>query len=119
MIAGFGSFVGHLFPLWLRFKGGKGVATYIGVLAALAWPAALVFAAVWLVIAVVTRYSSLAALLASAATPLVLWLNDNLGGAMLFVVLTVLVWITHRTNIARLLAGTESKIGKKEPVQAA
>jgi glycerol-3-phosphate acyltransferase PlsY len=119
MIAGFGAFVGHLFPLWLRFKGGKGVATYIGVLAALAWPAALVFAAVWLVIAVVTRYSSLAALLASAATPLVLWLSDNLGGAILFVVLTVLVWITHRTNIARLLAGTESKIGKKEPVQAA
>jgi glycerol-3-phosphate acyltransferase PlsY len=112
ILAGLGAFLGHLFPVWLGFKGGKGVATYIGVLLALAWPAVLAFAAIWLAVAALTRYSSLAALVASAATPVVLWLLDDRQEAQLFVLLTVLVWFMHRGNIARLLTGTEGKIGK-------
>ena len=110
LLAGFAAFLGHLCPVWLRFKGGKGVATYLGILLALAWPAALVFALVWLAIAAVTHYSSLAALIASAATPPALWLLDHRLEAELFVVLTVLLWFMHRANIARLVKGTEGKI---------
>jgi acyl phosphate:glycerol-3-phosphate acyltransferase len=112
VIAGLGAFLGHLFPAWLKFKGGKGVATYLGILAALAWPAALAFAAIWLAVAALTRYASLASLIASAATPVVLWLNDDRLEAQLFLVLTILVGIMHRENIARLVNGTESRIGK-------
>jgi acyl phosphate:glycerol-3-phosphate acyltransferase len=111
--AALGAFLGHLFPIWLGFKGGKGVATYIGILIALAWPAAIAFCLVWLAIAALTRYSSLAALVASAATPVVLWLIDHPPDAKLFAVLTVLLWIMHRRNIARLASGTEGKIGAK------
>jgi glycerol-3-phosphate acyltransferase PlsY len=107
-----GAFLGHLFPVWLGFKGGKGVATYIGILIALAWPAALAFCLIWLAVAALTRYSSLAALVASAATPFVLWIIGNKSAAMLFAVLTVLVWIMHRANIGRLINGTEGRIGK-------
>jgi acyl phosphate:glycerol-3-phosphate acyltransferase len=110
VIAGLGAFLGHLFPVWLKFKGGKGVATYLGILAALAWPAALAFAAIWLAVAALTRYASLASLI--AATPVVLWLNDDRLEAQLFLVLTILVGIMHRENIARLIHGTESRIGK-------
>jgi len=110
--AALGAFLGHLFPVWLGFKGGKGVATYIGILIALAWPAAIAFCLIWLAVAALTRYSSLAALVASAATPFVLWMLGNVSAAMLFAVLTVLVWIMHRANIARLIDGTEGKIGK-------
>ena len=117
VIAGLGAFLGHLFPVWLKFKGGKGVATYLGILIGLAWPAALAFAAIWLAVAALTRYSSLASLLACAATPVVLWLNDDRLEAQLFIVLTILVCIIHRANIARLVNGTESKIGKP-PVPA-
>jgi acyl phosphate:glycerol-3-phosphate acyltransferase len=106
-----GAFLGHLFPVWLRFKGGKGVATYIGLLLALAWPAAIVFCVIWLAVAVVARYSSLAALIASTATPFVLWGLGEATPARLFALLTALLWIMHRANIARLLAGTETKIG--------
>ncbi len=113
LIAGLGAFLGHLFPVWLKFKGGKGVATYIGVLIGLAWPAALIFCAIWLVVAFATRYSSLAALVASALTPLALWLFGSPAAAALFLALTVLLWIMHRANIARLLAGSEGKIGAK------
>ena len=113
VLAGIGAFIGHLFPVWLRFKGGKGVATYIGVLLALAWWAALVFGVIWLVVAALTRYSSLAALVASAATPLILWLDTDLQEAQIFLLLTVLIFIMHRANIARLLKGTEGKIGKR------
>ncbi|MBN8920581.1 MAG: glycerol-3-phosphate 1-O-acyltransferase PlsY [Rhizobiales bacterium] len=109
--AGVGAFVGHLFPVWLGFKGGKGVATYLGVLAGLAWPAGLAFAAAWLGTAAAFRYSSLAALVASAITPAVLWALGAPRIALLYVVLTIAVWITHRANIARLLAGSETKIG--------
>jgi len=114
VLAGLGAFLGHVFPIWLRFRGGKGVATYVGVLVALAWPAALGFAAIWAVVAGLTRYSSLAGLLASAATPAILWFNEDRQEAQLFLLLTVLVWIMHRANIARLAGGTEGKIGKRE-----
>ncbi|HEX9320863.1 MAG TPA: glycerol-3-phosphate 1-O-acyltransferase PlsY [Xanthobacteraceae bacterium] len=112
LIAGLGAFLGHLFPVWLKFRGGKGVATYLGVLLGLApWPGAAAFAAIWLAVAGLTRYSSLAALVASAATPAVLWANDDRQEALWFVLLTVLVFVMHRSNIARLLSGTEGKIG--------
>ena len=113
LAAGLGAFLGHLFPVWLSFKGGKGVATYIGVLLALAWPAAFIFGAIWGAVAAIFRYSSLAALVASALTPLVLWLLGQPEAAVLFVPLTVLLWIMHRANIRRLLDGSEGRIGAK------
>jgi glycerol-3-phosphate acyltransferase PlsY len=111
--AALGAFLGHLFPAWLKFKGGKGVATYIGVLLGLYWPCALIFCAIWLAVAFVFRYSSLAALAASALTPPALLLLGKPGAAALFLLLSALLWIMHRANIARLLAGTEGKIGAK------
>jgi len=113
LAAGLGAFLGHLFPVWLKFKGGKGVATYIGVLIGLYWPAALIFCAIWLIVALVSRYSSLSALIASALTPASLYLLGQPTTAALFLVLTVLLWIMHRANIARLLAGTEGRIGAR------
>jgi acyl phosphate:glycerol-3-phosphate acyltransferase len=114
IIAALGAFLGHLFPVWLGFKGGKGVATFIGLLLGFgAWTALSAFAVLWLAIAALTRYSSLAALVASAATPAVLWWSGNRPEAQLFLLLTALLWIMHRANIARLIAGTESKIGGK------
>ena len=112
IVAGFGAFVGHLFPVWLGFKGGKGVATFIGVLLGFSWIAVLIFAAIWAAIAAATRYSSLSGLLACAATPAMLWWLGLAIPARLFLVLAVLVFIMHRANIARLIAGTESKIGQ-------
>ena len=111
LAAGLGAFLGHLFPLWLGFKGGKGVATYIGVLLALAWPGVIVFVVVWALVAAVTRYSSLSGLTASVAATAFLWWSGDGRTASLFVVLTALLWITHRGNIARLIDGTEGKIG--------
>jgi glycerol-3-phosphate acyltransferase PlsY len=113
MLAALGAFLGHLFPVWLKFRGGKGVAVYIGVLLGLFWPAALLFCAVWLLIAVITRYSSLSALIASLVTPILLWWLGHLALAALFAALTLLVFYAHRENISRLLAGTEGKIGQK------
>jgi glycerol-3-phosphate acyltransferase PlsY len=113
LAAGLGAFLGHLFPIWLKFKGGKGVATYIGLLVGLHWPAALLFCAIWAAVAAVSRYSSLAALIASAFTPLGLWFFGLPGVAGLFLLLTVLLWIMHRANITRLLDGSEGKIGAK------
>jgi len=109
--AGLGAFLGHLFPVWLRFKGGKGVATFIGLLIAFAWPVALGFGAIWLAVAAATRYSSLSALVASAATPALLWASGDPREAGLFAVLAALLWVMHRANIARLIAGVEGKIG--------
>ncbi len=109
--AAFGAFLGHLFPVWLRFKGGKGVAVFIGLLIAFAWPIALGFCAIWLAVAAATRYSSLSALIASAATPAMLWYFGDPREAALFAVLAALLWIMHRANIGRLLAGAEGKIG--------
>jgi acyl phosphate:glycerol-3-phosphate acyltransferase len=111
--AALGAFLGHLFPVWLNFRGGKGVATYIGVLLGLAWPAAIVFCAIWLAVAALTRYSSLAALIASAVTPAFLWWQGNLVIAEAALLLSALLWIMHRANIARLLRGDESKIGSR------
>jgi glycerol-3-phosphate acyltransferase PlsY len=110
LLAGLGAFLGHLFPVWLKFQGGKGVATFIGVLIGLAWKAALVFGLIWLAVALLTRYSSLAALVASVATVVFLWFVGNLPDAGLFGVLTVLTWAKHHANIRRLMAGTEGKI---------
>jgi acyl phosphate:glycerol-3-phosphate acyltransferase len=113
MIAGLGALLGHVFPVWLKFRGGKGVATYIGVLLGLFWPAAAMFGAIWLTVAFATRYSSASALAASFATPIFLWLFGHLALASLFAVLTLLLFWTHRENIKRLQAGTEGKIGQK------
>jgi glycerol-3-phosphate acyltransferase PlsY len=111
LIAGLGAFLGHVFPVWLNFKGGKGVATYIGLLIGVYWPAALIFCGIWLVVAFLSRYSSLSALVASALTPGALYFFGEHGPAALFLLLTVLLWIMHRGNIARLMSGTEGKIG--------
>src|SRR5437667_3045790 len=112
MAAALGAFLGHLFPVWLKFKGGKGVAVYIGVLLGLFWPAAAVFGAIWLTTAFTTRYSSLAALVASVVTPLFLWWFSLPALASLFAVLTMLLFYMHRENIKRLQAGTEGRIGE-------
>jgi glycerol-3-phosphate acyltransferase PlsY len=113
MLAGLGAFLGHLFPVWLNFKGGKGVAVYIGVLIGLFWPAAVVFCVVWLAVAAISRYSSLSAFVASVVTPIFLWWFGHPALAALFAVLTLLMLWAHRENIARLQAGTEGKIGQK------
>jgi glycerol-3-phosphate acyltransferase PlsY len=113
MAAALAAFLGHLFPVWLGFKGGKGVATYIGLLLGFGfWLALAAFCVIWLVVAASSRYSSLAALTASAATPALLWWNAGAAAASLFLLLSVLLWFMHRANIARLLGGTEGKIGK-------
>ena len=111
--AGFGAFIGHLFPIWLGFRGGKGVATYLGVLIGLAWQVALIFAAAWLLMAIVFRYSSLAALTAAIVVPVALWFYATPPIAGLFAAMSVLVFIKHRANISRLLAGTEGRIGAR------
>ena len=113
ILAGLGAFLGHLFPVWLGFRGGKGVATYLGLLLAFSLPAALVFGAIWLGTAALTRYSSLSALLASLASPVALAGFGEWQAAELFLALTVLVYLKHLPNIHRLLAGTESRIGRK------
>ena len=113
LVAAFGAVLGHVFPVWLSFKGGKGVATYIGVLLALSWPAVLMFAVAWAATAALTRYSSLAGLLASAAAVAFIWWQGDPTLTMLFLVLTALLWVMHRANIARLISGTEPKIGKR------
>jgi acyl phosphate:glycerol-3-phosphate acyltransferase len=113
IIAALAAFLGHLFPVWLRFNGGKGVATYIGLLAGLFWPTAIFFCAIWAATALATRLSSASALLASLLTPILLLFVANGAVAALFAVLTVLLWWRHAENIRRLLAGTETKIGEK------
>jgi acyl phosphate:glycerol-3-phosphate acyltransferase len=112
MLAALGAFLGHLFPVWLKFRGGKGVAVYIGVLLGLFWPAAVVFCLVWLATAFTSRYSSLSALVASVVTPLFLWWFGHAALASLFAVLTLLLFYMHRENIKRLQAGTEGRIGQ-------
>src|SRR6201995_3717769 len=112
MLAALGAFLGHLFPVWLNFKGGKGVATYIGVLLGLLGAAALVFGVVWIAVAAISRYSSLSSLTASFITPILLQAFGHLALAALFVVLTLLLFYMPRENIKRLLAGTEGKIGQ-------
>ena len=114
LVAGFGAFLGHVFPVWLTFRGGKGVATYLGVLLGLSWPVAIGFALVWLAMAAIFRISSLAALTATLLTPVALFLTGRHAAALLFTLLTVLAWIRHADNIRRLAAGTESRIGERK-----
>lgn len=111
--AGLAAFLGHLYPVWLGFKGGKGVATYIGVLLGLVPWMVLVFAAIWLAMAKLSRYSSLSALVATVVVPVVLYATGHEKVALLFAVMTLITWVKHRANIKRLLAGTESRIGDK------
>ncbi|WP_292529234.1 glycerol-3-phosphate 1-O-acyltransferase PlsY [Methylocystis sp.] len=113
MIAGFAAFVGHIAPVWLQFKGGKGVATFVGVLFGLSWPTALIFCVVWLSVAALSRYSSLAALTASAAAPLALLMFGQRGEAVVVTIMTAIVYYRHRDNITRLRAGAETRIGQK------
>ena len=113
MLGGLGAFLGHLFPVWLKFRGGKGVAVYIGILIGLIWPAAILFCLIWLALAFALRYSSLSALTASVITPIVLWLIGHTALATLFAALTLLLIYMHRENIKRLMAGNEGKIGQK------
>jgi len=114
LIAGFGAFIGHLFPVWLRFKGGKGVATYIGVLLGVAWMMAVIFGAIWLTVAAIFRFASLAGLTATVATPIILYALDEQKAALLFAILSTLVWIKHRANISRLVSRMEPRIGQKQ-----
>ena len=113
MLAALGAFLGHLFPVWLKFRGGKGVAVYIGVLIGLFWPGALFFCLLWLATAVTSRYSSLSALVAAFITPIFLWWFGQPALAALCAVLTLLLFYMHRENIHRLQAGTEGRIGQK------
>jgi len=114
LAAGFGAVLGHNFPVWLGFRGGKGVATTIGTLLAVAWPVGLGVCGVWLVVAAVTRYSSLAALLSALAAPGLAWLLTGDGQLVQFsAILAALLWLRHRENILRLLRGEESRIGRK------
>ncbi|HEX4158871.1 MAG TPA: glycerol-3-phosphate 1-O-acyltransferase PlsY [Rhizomicrobium sp.] len=113
VIAGFGAFIGHVFPLWLRFRGGKGVATFFGVLLALAWPAGLLALATWLAVAAIFRISSLSALTAAALAPTYMMLFGTPLYAMLALLLAILIFATHRENLRRLFAGREPRIGAK------
>lgn len=113
LIAGLAAFLGHIFPVWLGYKGGKGVATYIGVVGGLVWPGALIFCGLWLATAFTTRYSSLSALVASVATPVVLLALGYRPEALLALLMTLLLLWKHAANIRRLLAGEEPKIGAK------
>ncbi|MBB4102830.1 glycerol-3-phosphate 1-O-acyltransferase PlsY [Allorhizobium borbori] len=113
LVAGFFAFLGHLFPVWLGFKGGKGVATYIGVLLGVMPWTVLVFAVIWIGCAKLTKYSSLSALVATLVIPVVLWILPEHAFAMTMAAMTIISWVKHKDNIKRLLAGTESKIGQK------
>nr|WP_280924033.1 glycerol-3-phosphate 1-O-acyltransferase PlsY [Ciceribacter sp. S153] len=113
LLAGFAAFIGHLFPIWLGFKGGKGVATYIGTLLGVAPLMVLVFAIVWLSIAYLSRYSSLSALVATLVIPVVLWILGAQEASLVTSAMTVITYWRHKPNIERLIAGTESKIGQK------
>ena len=112
LAAGLGAFVGHLFPVWLNFKGGKGIATFAGISLGYSWAVLLPFAVTWLLTAYLTRYSSLAALVAVIVTTLTIFLLGQFALGGLYLVLSGLVFYAHRTNIARLRAGTESRIGQ-------
>jgi len=113
LLAGLGAFLGHLFPVWLKFKGGKGVATYIGVLIGLYWPLALLFGAVWLITAFLFRISSLSALIATATLPLAVATTGRQSLVFVILIMSALVFIKHKDNIKRLMNGTEGKIGGK------
>lgn len=112
-IAGLAAFLGHLFPVWLKFHGGKGVATFLGMLLALAFPVGLAACMTWLATAAIGRMSSGAALVSALCTPIWCFLFGHSVGIALTSVLAALIWWSHRSNIGRIIAGTEPKIGKK------
>jgi glycerol-3-phosphate acyltransferase PlsY len=112
-LAGLAAFVGHLFPIYLGFKGGKGVATFLGTLLALAWPVGLAACGIWLLTAAITRVSSLSALVAAVLSPLVAWALGHGEMVALMALLAVVILERHKANISRILNGTEPKIGKK------
>ncbi len=113
LFAGTAALIGHCFPIWLKFRGGKGVATFFGILFATAWPLAICAALIWLASAIITRLSSLSALLAALATPIIALAKGYQNIAIMTTVLAVVIFIRHGENIARIRAGTESKIGQK------
>jgi acyl phosphate:glycerol-3-phosphate acyltransferase len=113
LVAGFAAFLGHLFPVWLGFRGGKGVATFLGTMLALSWPVGIAACLTWLATALAFRFSSLAALVTAVATPLWLWAFGRPDAIWLGVALAALVFVRHHANIRRLLAGTEPRIGRK------
>lgn len=113
MFAGFGAFIGHVYPVWLGFRGGKGVATFIGIVFALAWPIAILTCISWLTVARAFRYSSLAALVSAAATPVYFLLLGTTLFSLLTFILAIFIFVKHRANIARLLGGMEPRIGEK------
>ncbi len=112
--AALGAVLGHMFPVWLSFKGGKGVATMIGVMWGLSWPVGAITCAAWLLLAALFRYSSLAALVGIAAGAVAAWLLVDWRIAAVITALVPLVWIRHHANIRRLLDGTEPKIGERK-----
>jgi acyl phosphate:glycerol-3-phosphate acyltransferase len=118
-LAGLAAFLGHLYPVWAKFKGGKGVATFLGIILALNWHVGLGLCAVWLVTAIISRTSSIAALLAAATTPMwMIYFGDG-HFLILSLILTVLIYMRHSENLKRLKAGTEPKIGqKRDPVES-
>lgn len=118
MLAGVAAFFGHVFPVWLGFKGGKGVATFLGILLALSWPVGLGFCVIWLAVAALTRYSSLSALAGAVAAPALAWFFSGPPMALACLALALVIIFTHRANISRLLAGTETKIGAPKTPQA-
>lgn len=113
MSAGLGGVIGHIYPIWLKFKGGKGVATGLGVIATLSWPVALIIVCIWALVALVFRYSSLGAIVAFLSCPLVAYCSTNTTYLLGFLLISVLIIFKHRSNIIRLLTGTEPKIGEK------
>ena len=115
LFAGAAALVGHCYPVWLKFKGGKGVATFFGILFATNWPVALCAAGVWLASAFLTRMSSLSALLAALLTPFIAFAFGHKEIALMATVLAIIIFIRHGENITRILAGKESKIGQKSP----
>lgn len=114
MLAGVGAFLGHCFPVWLGFKGGKGVAVYIGILLALAWPVGLIFCGVWLLIAYAQKYSSLAALTAAATAPIFSYVFGGITLGAATAALSIILYYKHRANIMRLIDGSEPKIGSEK-----
>ena len=113
IVAGYGALIGHLFPVWLRFKGGKGVATALGIMLGISWPTALVCLATWIAVVAVTRYSSLAALVATLIVPFVAWWLATPQIAEFGAILAAIIWLRHLSNIRRLLNGSENRIGQK------
>jgi len=113
LYAGAAALIGHCFPIWLGFKGGKGVATFYGCLFATAWPIGLIAGVIWLLCAALTRISSLSALAAAGLTPIIAFMMGNIPVAMMAAIMAIIIYIRHTENINRILKGTESKIGKK------